>query len=1030
MAGDKWGSVTPPIIIDRPMAMERMEESAEIKPHGENVIVGTQARPLRSFASMAMGEIDRKSAIGAVFSAISFSAIGFFSLILTQSGSSMASIWLANGFAVAVLLLARLRNEALAFAGFGIASFAANALVGKSLDVSAIYGLASLISIAAVTILTRRACGERPDMTDLSHVARFLIIGGFVGPGFSALVVSLGAALNGGAVAQAMSAWFLGDSMGILLAIPAALLIAQANAAQGRISADDWREGLLLMLGSLLGVLLVFQQEIYPLLFVVPPITMLVAFRIGALGVALFVPAIALIANWSTYMGLGPIVANSTSEISTMYLIQAFVAANFLSGLPIAAILAARERMTTKLADQNWELNLLARNVTDAVLKLDGNGVCTYASPSVRTVMAREPDSFVGFKIAEQTHEDANERIASTLERLQNGEVERERVTYRRLRDAEDGTPVFLEADCALAFDPDTGRRSGIVISCRDVTERVELELLLTRARRHAENAARAKSQFLANMSHEIRTPMNGVLGFAELMLQGELDDENRRHTELIVQSGRSMMLLLNDILDHSKIEAGQITIDEAPVDLTSTINECVQVHRPNAERKGLELRFAALDCDGESYDEQANENSPPPPWILTDGLRLRQIVLNLISNAVKFTEKGFVEIRYRIECDMLTIEVRDTGIGITPSRIEKIFSPFTQAESDTSRRFGGTGLGLTISQQLATLLGGQITVDSTQGEGSLFRLSLPARMAEPSENRPEPEGRSVASAPELPLPARILMAEDHDVNRLLGSEMLERCGQSVALAHDGNEAIAMVIDSIMRERPFDLVLMDIQMPGCDGYAAARAIRAEGIGPNLMPIIALTANAFPEDIAAARDAGMQAHLAKPLVFGDLARTLQRWLPTRIVESETPFLSDSNQDRPNLPEHREASTDTVDAKPKLPNSHRSQHLPFHSPALLKRWTARRSEAIEAVRDALESGAFRGSKTSYKQCDEVARMVHKLAGTAAIFGEPELGDQAAVLERALRQNLPEHVQEALAFELLSVADDPTGLPMSND
>ncbi|MEM8726866.1 MAG: ATP-binding protein, partial [Pseudomonadota bacterium] len=572
-----------------------------------------------------------------------------------------------------------------------------------------------------------------------------------------------------------------------------------------------------------------------------------------------------------------------------------FVAANFLTGLPVAAVLAGRDRIMREVEDGKRQLQLLAENITDAIFRYDLNGVCTYASSSVREVLDEEPETYIGRRASDRMHEDARALILQAEQRLLSGESMKERFTYRRFTDSKDGTPVFIEAECAVAVNPSTHQPEGIIVSARDVTERVELELLLTRARRHAENAAHAKSEFLANMSHEIRTPMNGVLGFAELMLDSDLDPDQRRHTKMIVESGRSMMLLLNDILDLSKIEAGQISIDRSAVDLRSTIEDCAALHRPSAEKKGIDL-VCEFNPDGAASDQDE------APWVMTDGLRLRQIVLNLIGNAVKFTETGDIRVTCTVRNGQFTVKVADTGIGITPSRIEMIFRPFTQGESDTSRRFGGTGLGLSISRQLAELLGGFIDVESEAGRGSCFTLTLPATQVEPdcdsgparmsnpaipSKASNEDKASTALAAPDLQ-PARILLAEDHDVNRLLASEMLERCGQSVDIAHDGNEAISLVFDAMMRGAPYDLVLMDIQMPGCDGYAATRAIRDEGITPHLLPIIALTANAFPEDIAAARDAGMQAHLAKPLEFSELARALQRWLPTRIVETEPPL----------------------------------------------------------------------------------------------------------------------------------------------
>ncbi len=977
---------------------------------------------------------------------IAYFLAGLLCLSVAQLDATLACVWLPNAIAIAVLFVARLRNELPVILAVAIASAAANALAGATLAFVLAFTAGNLVTILLVAWLTRKACGDLPDLSNLSHLGYFLQYGGVIGPVIGVLVALPVLGRDPGAIWAGGSAWFLADSMGIILFVPAVLLIAQlAREPIGNIK----RHLIELLAISGLGlaaVYLVFSQTAYPLLFLIPPVTLLVALRLGTLGASLFVPGLAVVVCATSFAGLGPIAQGELSELTQANLIQAFIAANFLTGLPIAAILAGRKRMTDELEEGRQELALLTEGITDAVLMINSVGVCTYASPSVEVVLGRPPDEFLGKTVADRAHEDARERIESVIEKLLEGETDKERISYRRLLNDKDGHPVFIEADCAVVVDASTGSPSGVVMSARDVTERVELELLLTRARSSAEKAARAKSEFLANMSHEIRTPMNGVLGFAEMLREGDLSDENRRHADMIVQSGRSMMMLLNDILDLSKIEAGQVGITNEPVDLLATISECAALYRPSAEKKGLQLNFSmAGDSAGLAQDEDANGLCP---WIMTDGLRLRQIVLNLVGNAIKFTELGQVEINVSGDEEKLSIEITDTGIGICETRLETIFAPFTQGEGDTARRFGGTGLGLSISRQLAELLGGTINVESKDGEGSTFRLTLPANYTEPAV--PEPCEDEPFEPSMLTQSASILLVEDHDVNRLLVSEMLERCGQAVATAHDGNEAIAMVIDSIMRGKPYDLILMDIQMPGCDGYAATRAIRLEGITPDELPIIALTANAFPEDLAAARDAGMQAHLAKPLVFSDLARALQRWLPTRIIAANEPDEIAELRAPPDADPHladeayeaelpatpaaeivdisRNRSTRTPKigqtslAEARLDNIQQSSLSQFHSPSLINRWTKRRSEAVEAVRSALENGALGGDGGSQEEREKIAKLVHKLAGTAAIFGEAELGDQAAALVQALRMSVPGDVREALAFELLSVADDP--------
>ena len=1023
----------PPISLLRKIAMEQTIEAATSQPDP----MARAPSPERQLSAdvkipvVSIGPLTPHCLIVALAGGAGFFALSTLSLALARIDPVLAAVWMPHAAAVALLLLARPRNELPTYAAFVLASLVA--YLGAELSLLAALHLtfASVLEVVLVTWLVRRYCATLPDLTRLVQLGRFLETAGLIGPAIAVAVAApaLGASWET-AVPRTIS-WFLANSIGMVLILPAGLLVAQAWRNRTPVRPHNIVEAGLIMLGGLAAASLVFQQGSNPLLFLVPPITMLVAFRLGSLGTALFVPAVAAIASLCTHWGLGPIAHFSGSQAGQVYVLQAFVAVNFFAALPIAAILAGRERLTGELIEGQNEIALLTENIADAVLRFDGNGICTYASPSVQNVLGRAQDDFIGRSVAERTHVDAHERIVQVLERLQTGVSVMERITYRRLLDSEEGMPVFIEADCAVITDPETGARNGIVVSARDVTDRVELELLLTRARAVAENAARAKTEFLANMSHELRTPMNGVLGFAELMLQDEIDENNRRHADLIVQSGRSMMMLLNDILDLSKIEAGEITIDRGPVDLFATIAECAALHRPAAESKGLQLRFSASSSveSGDDGDPQADEQFQRP-WIKTDGLRLRQIILNLVGNAVKFTEVGHVEISYRASPDEIVVEVSDTGIGISANRLKSIFAPFTQGESDTARRFGGTGLGLTISRQLAELLGGTIDVNSTAGLGSSFRLTLPADYVAPLKI--ETSELDFVEPADLPQSARILLVEDHDVNRILATEMLERCGQHVAIAHDGNEAIAMVIEASMRDRLFDLVLMDIQMPGCDGYAATRAIRAEGIGPEQMPIIALTANAYPDDRARARDSGMQGHLAKPLVFADLARVLQRWLPTRIVDDEDegtdcpPFTakeapSESRASETSMP----MQDDRISASPAPAMQTPAPSIPSqaHSPALLARWNERRSEAIEAVRDALARGELGAEVPCEETFDALARLVHKLAGTAAIFGEGELGEKASAFERALRERFAPDLIERIAFDLLSIADDPT-------
>ncbi|MFZ5833073.1 MAG: ATP-binding protein [Planctomycetota bacterium] len=408
---------------------------------------------------------------------------------------------------------------------------------------------------------------------------------------------------------------------------------------------------------------------------------------------------------------------------------------------------------------------------------------------------------------------------------------------------------------------------------------RMRTGLALAEAKTNAEDANRAKSEFLANMSHEIRTPMTAVLGYLDVIAHdcpklcpfGR--EEMGSHLQVVSRNAQSLMRIINDVLDLSKIEAGKLTVERLPCSPAELLHDVIALNDVVAKAKRLRLH---LECQ-----------SPLPAKIETDPWRLRQILNNLLANSVKFTEEGQVTLRARFErvedgAGRLSLEVVDSGIGIPPERLGALFEPFFQVESSSTRRFGGTGLGLTISRKLARMLGGDIAVRSEPGRGSTFLVTIATGgldgvpMLEPAEVLASPATTRLRAA-DAPLPLadrRILLAEDGPDNQRLITLVLKKAGADVDLAHNGAEAVAAVQSAAGSAKEYDLVLMDMQMPVLDGYSATKSLRDAGYNG---PIIALTANALTDDRTRCLDAGCDDYLTKPIERNTFLKVVAEWM---------------------------------------------------------------------------------------------------------------------------------------------------------
>ncbi len=514
------------------------------------------------------------------------------------------------------------------------------------------------------------------------------------------------------------------------------------------------------------------------------------------------------------------------------------------------------------LSQTQERYRLLAENSSDLVLLREPgpDGRVLYASPSCRKMLGVEPEAVTMTPVSDLIHPDDRDAVDVVLARLtiDDGTV----LNTHRLRRG-DGSYIWTEVAFRLA---DRAGETVVVASLRDVTERQiraeDLKAakdLAERAQRAAEKASEAKSDFLAVVSHEIRTPLNSIIGFTDLMLDsGELPARIEGHAELIRSAGSALLTVVNDLLDFSKAEAGAIELESLAFGPEALAQHCAAIVRGYAGTKALEIDVEIAGA--------------VPVSLMGDEARLRQVLLNLLNNAVKFTQRGRVTLRLAtLHTDehntTLRFEVADTGIGIPESKQHKLFERFSQVDTSVSRRFGGSGLGLAICKKLVELMGGTIDVTSRDGWGSTFwfTVTLPVPPAQPSL-------APIVSALPSRRTGRILLVEDIDINQRLAVALLDARGHSVDVVTDGAEAVAAVA-----ERAYDVVLMDVQMPGMDGMTATRLIRAAGGNGGRLPIVAMTANVFPEQIEAFRLAGMDDHVGKPLNRLQLHATVDRWL---------------------------------------------------------------------------------------------------------------------------------------------------------
>lgn len=818
-----------------------------------------------------------------------------------------AGYWLSGGVMVAALLQLHRRPATVVLIACFIISFLGEAIRGGSALFSGLVTVSNHGSAMLAVILARRFSGAALDLCRPGRLVGFGVRAAIPASFLSAALhfgVASAAIDMGTSVALLDASYqFIAHLLSLLLVTPILLMLLRRQRFElVKHLLNPKAIGQLALLAAVTA--LVFTQTAMPLLFLVFPPLVYLALRQPPTVVGVAMVLLASISGAATANGQGPVhtlpvmpfvgLEALSLTLQRLGLYNLFLLSIIISILPISSVMSERRRIASKLEERTLLARRSALNARAAfcalnterrenaakesfyqklvelmpsflIVKNAGDGTFVLINPAATEALGLDPedcigktvvDLFPGEEAAASAAEDQlvikNRKVAIEVAApitMANGELKY--YTTRKVAIFEGDTPTY------------------IVTAGQDVTEQTQTQSALEQAVEAAERANSAKSQFLANMSHELRTPLNGIIAMADMLLEAQADDRSRQMVGTIVESGRMLEYVVNDILDVAKIEAGQMKLESEPFDLDSVVAGISSLHKAAAVGKGIALDLVIDPAASGIYQG--------------DRTRVGQIISNLLSNAVKFTAQGVVKVSVRKGRHGVRVRVSDTGPGFDRLTARRLFDRFEQADVSMSRRHGGTGLGLSICKSFSEMMGGKISVRSVPGKGTLFAVTLPLvwlREREDAHDGPEPAAADdQAEAANM----RILFADDHEVNRRVVAMILEPLGVDLTVVENGQEAVDAAANAA-----FDLILMDVQMPVMDGLTATRQIRKmEGDrGLDRTPIISLTANAMPDDVRRSLDAGSDLHMPKPIRPADLIKALSDLMTTTGQKTET------------------------------------------------------------------------------------------------------------------------------------------------